>query len=88
MPIYGVALVFILFFNWVSDFRKERANWITVVSIIAAIGFIITVAVDNKKVKYAFLCFGESDSKEESSIYSPFCYFKALAVFTPEVHSQ
>ncbi|KAK1222822.1 hypothetical protein PQX77_014244 [Marasmius sp. AFHP31] len=58
IPIYGVALVFILTFCFLSDIRKERGNYITLTCLIAGVSFIITVAVsDNLKVKYAFLCF-------------------------------
>ncbi|KAJ8072786.1 hypothetical protein PM082_016345 [Marasmius tenuissimus] len=58
IPIYGVALVFILFFCFLSDIRKERGNYITLACLTAGVSFIITVAVsDNLKVKYAFLCF-------------------------------
>ncbi|KIM44203.1 hypothetical protein M413DRAFT_443232 [Hebeloma cylindrosporum] len=58
IPIYGVALVGILTFCFISDWRKERANYITASAALAGIGFIVTVAATNKKVKYAFLCFG------------------------------
>jgi len=58
IPVYGVAFVCILGFCFVSDWRKERANYITVAALMAGVSFIITVAATNKKVKYAFLCFG------------------------------
>ena len=57
IPIYGVAFVCILVFCFLSDIRKERGNYISMASLIAGGSFIITVAVANKKVKYAFLCF-------------------------------
>ncbi|KAK0187187.1 major facilitator superfamily domain-containing protein [Armillaria mellea] len=57
IPIYMVALVGIIFFCFLSDIRKERGNYVSITSLIAGISFIITVAVDNHKVKYAFLCF-------------------------------
>ncbi|KAK7036710.1 hypothetical protein VNI00_011375 [Paramarasmius palmivorus] len=57
IPIYAVALVSIVVFCFISDIRKERGNYVTIASLIAGISFIITVAVDNKKAKYAFLCF-------------------------------
>lgn len=57
IPIYIVALVGIVCFCFVSDIRKERGNYVTITALIAGISFIITVAVDNQKVKYAFLCF-------------------------------
>ena len=52
-----VALVSIIGFCFISDWRQERANYITVASLIAGISFIVIVAVENHKVKYAFLCF-------------------------------
>ena len=58
IPIYAVAFVFILFFCYLSDRNEDRATWITVTAGFAAISFIIVVAVNNDKVKYAFLCFG------------------------------
>lgn len=58
IPIYGVAFVCILSFCFVSDWRKERGNYITIAALVAGVSFIITVASTNKKVKYAFLCFG------------------------------
>ncbi|KAK0218770.1 major facilitator superfamily domain-containing protein [Armillaria fumosa] len=57
IPIYMVVLVGIVFFCFLSDIRKERGNYVTITSLIAGVSFIITVAVDNHKVKYAFLCF-------------------------------
>ncbi|PBK59974.1 MFS general substrate transporter [Armillaria solidipes] len=57
IPIYMVALVDIVFFCFLSDIRKERGNYVTITSLIAGVSFIITVAVDDQKVKYAFLCF-------------------------------
>lgn len=57
IPVYAVAFVFILLFCHLSDRREDRATWITVAAGIATISFIITVAVNNHKVKYAFLCF-------------------------------
>ena len=57
IPIYMVALLAIVGFCFISDIRKERGHWITVTSLIASVSFIIIVAVDDKHVKYAFLCF-------------------------------
>ncbi|KAJ7487834.1 major facilitator superfamily domain-containing protein [Mycena latifolia] len=57
IPIYAVALVGILAFCFVSDIRRERGNYITSAAVLSGISFIIVVAVDDKKVKYAFLCF-------------------------------
>ncbi|PPQ68912.1 hypothetical protein CVT26_001849 [Gymnopilus dilepis] len=57
IPIYAVAFVGILVLCFLSDWRKERANYITWAGIIAMISFIVTVASNNDKVKYAFLCF-------------------------------
>ncbi|KAF9269899.1 MFS general substrate transporter [Marasmius fiardii PR-910] len=57
IPIYMVALVFILFFCFLSDLRKERGNYVSITSLIAGVGFIITVAVNDNHVKYTFLCF-------------------------------
>ncbi|KAF9018374.1 MFS general substrate transporter [Hymenopellis radicata] len=57
IPIYMVALVSILTFCFVSDFRKERGNYVSLTSFIAGISFIIVVSVNNDHVKYAFLCF-------------------------------
>ncbi|KAL0062051.1 hypothetical protein AAF712_011129 [Marasmius tenuissimus] len=57
IPIYMVALVCILGFCFTSDIRKERGNYVSLAALLAGISFIITVAVDNKHAKYAFLCF-------------------------------
>jgi MFS family permease len=57
IPIYGVALIGILTFCFLSDYHKERGHYVSLTAGIATISFIITVAVDNAKVKYAFLCF-------------------------------
>ncbi|KAF8151783.1 major facilitator superfamily domain-containing protein [Crassisporium funariophilum] len=57
IPIYGTALVGILVFCFLSDWRKERANYISLTACIAGVSFIVTVAAENQKVKYAFLCF-------------------------------
>ena len=57
IPIYAVAFVGILTFCFISDWRRERGHWVTITASIAAVSFIITVSVNNLKVKYAFLCF-------------------------------
>ncbi|KAK1222249.1 hypothetical protein PQX77_014882 [Marasmius sp. AFHP31] len=57
IPVYAVALVGIVTFCFISDYRKDRATYITLSSLLAGVSFIITVAVDNQKAKYAFLCF-------------------------------
>ncbi|EIM86072.1 MFS general substrate transporter [Stereum hirsutum FP-91666 SS1] len=56
IPIYGVALVGILTFCFLSDIHKERAHYITLTAAISCVSFIIIVAVNNQKVKYTFLC--------------------------------
>ncbi|KAF8063345.1 major facilitator superfamily domain-containing protein [Lyophyllum atratum] len=56
IPVYMVALVGILVFSFVSDWRRERANWITGAAGVAGVGFVVTVVSGNLKVKYAFLC--------------------------------
>ncbi|THU87407.1 MFS general substrate transporter [Dendrothele bispora CBS 962.96] len=58
IPIYGVAFVCIVAFCFASDIMKERGNFITAASLLATVSFIICVAVDHGKAKYAFLCFG------------------------------
>ncbi|KAJ7695351.1 major facilitator superfamily domain-containing protein [Mycena rosella] len=57
VPIYAVALVGILVFCFISDIRKERGNYISLAGILSGISFIIVIVVENKKVKYSFLCF-------------------------------
>ncbi|ETW78559.1 major facilitator superfamily [Heterobasidion irregulare TC 32-1] len=57
IPIYMVALVSIIGFCFISDWRQERANYITIASLTAGISFIVIVAAENHEVKYAFLCF-------------------------------
>jgi predicted MFS family arabinose efflux permease len=57
IPIYVVALVGIVMFCFLSDWRKDRGNYITLTSAIACVSFIIVVASNNNRVKYAFLCF-------------------------------
>ncbi|KAJ6618005.1 major facilitator superfamily domain-containing protein [Mycena sp. CBHHK59/15] len=57
IPIYVVALISILGFCFVSDIRKERGNYITLAALVSGVSFIIVVAIDDKKAKYAFLCF-------------------------------
>ncbi|KAG5652487.1 hypothetical protein H0H81_004843 [Sphagnurus paluster] len=57
IPVYAVAFVAILTFCFVSDWRKERGNYITLAACISGVSFVATVAASNLKVKYAFLCF-------------------------------
>ncbi|KAJ7736741.1 major facilitator superfamily domain-containing protein [Mycena maculata] len=59
IPIYAVALVGILGFCFISDIRKERANYISIACILSGISFIIIIAVgdNHKTVQYPFLCF-------------------------------
>ncbi|KAK0234673.1 major facilitator superfamily domain-containing protein [Armillaria nabsnona] len=56
IPKYMVAFVGIVFFCFLSDIKKERGNYVTITSLIAGVSFIITVAVDNQKVKYYAAC--------------------------------
>ncbi|KAI0317731.1 major facilitator superfamily domain-containing protein [Amylostereum chailletii] len=57
IPIYAVAFLAILGFCFASDIQRERGHWITAASLLAGVSFIVIVAVENDKVKYAFLCF-------------------------------
>ncbi|KAF8237297.1 MFS general substrate transporter [Tricholoma matsutake] len=57
IPIYAVAFVGIIVFCFLSDWQKERGNYITLTSAIACVSFIVAVASNNNRVKYAFLCF-------------------------------
>lgn len=57
IPIYGVAVVSIIMFCFLSDWKKERALFVSIAAAIAAVSFIITASVSSLKVKYAFLCF-------------------------------
>ncbi|KAG7441170.1 MFS general substrate transporter [Guyanagaster necrorhizus] len=57
IPIYVVAFFCILGFCFLSDIKKERGNYVSLTALIAGISFIVVVAVNAKKVKYAFLCF-------------------------------
>jgi MFS family permease len=57
IPIYMVAVVGIVVFGFISDWRKERGNYITILSAIGCVSFIVVVASNNNRVKYAFLCF-------------------------------
>ena len=57
IPIYSVAFIGIVMFGFLSDWKKERALFISIGAAIAAFSFIITASVGSPKVKYAFLCF-------------------------------
>lgn len=57
IPIYGVVFIAIVIFCFLSDWKKERALFISVTAAIAALSFIIIVSVSSSKIKYAFLCF-------------------------------
>lgn len=57
IPIYSVAFIGIVIFSFLSDWKKERALFISIAAGIAALSFIITASVSSPKVKYAFLCF-------------------------------
>lgn len=57
IPVYAVAFLGILGFCFLSDWHKERGHYVTLTAAGGCLSFIITVAVDNRKVKYAFLCF-------------------------------
>ena len=56
IPIYAVAFVGILTFCFISDWRRERGHYITITASIATVSFVITVAVNDLKARYAFLC--------------------------------
>lgn len=51
IPIYAVAAVFILAFCFGSDFAKERGHFLCGAAAFGCLSFIITVAVDDQKVK-------------------------------------
>ena len=57
IPIYSVAFVGIIVFCFLSDWKKERALFISITGAIATVSFIITASASSLKVKYAFLCF-------------------------------
>ncbi|KIM99148.1 hypothetical protein OIDMADRAFT_181575 [Oidiodendron maius Zn] len=58
IPIYCVALVIVLICCFSSDLQNERPKHIMVMASISTISLIIVAAVDNPKVRYAFLSFG------------------------------
>ncbi|KAH8805435.1 phthalate transporter [Xylogone sp. PMI_703] len=58
IPIYCVALVIVLICCFSSDLQNERPKHIMVMASISTVSLIIVAAVDNPKVRYAFLCFG------------------------------
>ncbi|ESK88485.1 mfs transporter [Moniliophthora roreri MCA 2997] len=56
IPIYTIALMFILVFCFTSDIRRERGNYVTLAALVASVSFIVTAAVNDDHIKYAFLC--------------------------------
>ncbi|ATY63859.1 Major facilitator superfamily general substrate transporter [Cordyceps militaris] len=58
IPIYMVALVIVLVSCFSSDLQNERPKHIMVMAGISTISLIIVAAVENSKIRYAFLCFG------------------------------
>lgn len=57
IPIYTVTCIEIVVFAFLSDWKKERALFISITAAIAALSFLITVSVSPPKVKYAFFGF-------------------------------
>lgn len=53
-----VALVVVLTSCFSSDLRNERPNHIIAMASMSTIALIITAAVENNKVRYAFLSLG------------------------------
>lgn len=53
-----VALVVVLASCFSSDLRNERPNHIIAMASMSTIALIITAAVENNKVRYAFLSLG------------------------------
>ncbi len=58
IPIYMVAVIFILVIPFSSDLRKERGFHLAGAMAISAVSFIVLIACQHRKVQYAFLCFG------------------------------
>ena len=57
IPIYSVAFIGIVVFSVLSDWKKERALFVSLAAAIATLSFIITASASLPKVKYAFMCF-------------------------------
>lgn len=58
VPIYCVALVVALTLGWTADKTGQKAYVVIGACALGVISFVICVAVQNPKVKYAFICFG------------------------------
>lgn len=58
IPIYIVAVVFILVIPFSSDLCKERGFHLAAAMGISALSFIVLIACQNYHVQYVFLCFG------------------------------
>jgi hypothetical protein len=58
VPIYVVALVVSLGMGWNADRTKQKPWHIIAATVLSAISFILTVAIGNADVKFAFICFG------------------------------
>lgn len=56
-----VALVIVLISCFSSDIQNERPKHIMVMAAISVVALIITAAVEDSKVRYAFIAFGKSD---------------------------
>ncbi|OAA69694.1 Major facilitator superfamily domain, general substrate transporter [Cordyceps fumosorosea ARSEF 2679] len=58
IPIYMTALVIVLISCFSSDLQNERPKHIMAMAALATLSLIIVAAVENSRVRYAFLCFG------------------------------
>lgn len=58
VPIYVVALVVSLGMGWNADRTKQKPWHIIAATVLSTVSFILTVAIGNADVKFAFICFG------------------------------
>ncbi|KAM3496934.1 hypothetical protein MY10362_009698 [Beauveria mimosiformis] len=58
IPFYMTALVLVLISCFSSDLQNERPKHIMAMAALGTLSLIIVAAVENSKVRYAFLCFG------------------------------
>lgn len=58
IPLYCASLVIVLLCCFSSDLQNERPKHIMVMASISTVALIIVAAIDNDKVRYAFLTFG------------------------------
>lgn len=76
IPLYAAAFVFILAASFMSDYFKNKPNFISGFAALGCVCFIVCVASTNHMVQYVFIIFG---------LASIYCVCPLVLIWVPNV---